>query len=251
MSGSEPLRAEITGKHASKPLLNVVILPFLKALQQNNPAHKSTSLRMVSSVHVNDELISLNHAGLSIHSPANEVLAQAAGDGFGTEQKPVLVTLQVHPDDNRAKPRYMLSRIATGLHLEPNTASFNVYIEGALRSGCGTDLSPKWQNKPAMEALVQPFLDFYNSLGISVEVKPEDVIGASRVLSREHTHTHTHWQRSRGRSTFQARAHPRHALWQHSSFAAAHSRSAGLKRLAHVLLRSLACVFFVRPQVLR
>ena len=132
---SAPLVATITKKFASAPFLNVILVPFLKTLQKD-PARKGTTLRMVGTVQVNGQTISLNHSGLSIHSPTGTILMQAGGSG-SSEDDAVKVALTLHTDDDRAKPAYLLKRLGT--ILEPGCVQSRTRSNGRRALWCPSE----------------------------------------------------------------------------------------------------------------
>lgn len=163
----------IERKWAQEPFLSVVVLPFLKTLQKET-GRKGAALQMLASVKVNDELISLNHSGKSIYfSTASVLMGHSFQDG-----SPVQVTVQLHADaETVARPQHFLRRLATKINLEASSTSYHVFLGESTLYGSATALNQKWQSKSAMEALVLPFLEFYNSLQVGPEVKAEHVAG--------------------------------------------------------------------------
>jgi hypothetical protein len=151
LRGESQWSSIIGAKWAREPFLSVVIIPFLKMLRKES-IQKQAALQTLASVHINDELISLNHAGKSVYSTTASVLNMGHCDSV------VNVTIQLHTDaDSVAKPQHFLRRLATKLpFLEARTACYHVFL-GEV--GSATELNQKWQEKSAMEALVLPFLE--------------------------------------------------------------------------------------------
>ena len=154
LRGESQWSSIIGAKWAKEPFLSVVIIPFLKMLRKES-IQKGAALQTLASVHINDELISLNHAGKSVYSTTASVLSMGHSDSA------VNVTIQLHTDvdsvDSVARPQHFLRRLATKLpFFEANTACYHVFL-GEV--GSATELNQKWQEKSAMEALVLPFLE--------------------------------------------------------------------------------------------
>ena len=153
LCGQSQWSSIIRAKWAKEPFLKVVIIPFLQTLQKENN-NKEADLQMLASVHVNDELISLNHSSKSVYSTTASVLMSGLIDSA------VEVTIQLHKDvDAVAKPQHFLQRLATKLHLEASTTCYHVFLGESTLYGSATELNQKWQAKPAMEALVLPYLE--------------------------------------------------------------------------------------------
>jgi len=147
---------QLIGANLKKPLLSILISPFLKKMAAAKHDSHRFSLQMLAHVHVEQGEISLNHStGMSVYSSAGDVLNSAGGSG-------VRVILTLHGDEEAAKPRF-LARLMSGLHLHASSAAFKVFLGDV---GLQTELNRKWLAKPAVESLVAPFLDCYNAKGL-------------------------------------------------------------------------------------
>ena len=172
IKGETPYKTMVPGKWAKQSLVDVVIVPFLKTLQKDGKLSPGHTLQMVSGVTFGTTPISLNHDGLNVHRSLAE-LFDAASNGCGSNENPVPVEISMHSDGDKVKPRF-LHRVASSLHVGPPPFKVFVYIgEYAM----GTELHGKWQTRPALESLVVPFLEHYNTLGLGPKVAVDDVVG--------------------------------------------------------------------------
>lgn len=164
--------ATIAHKMLEKSLIGGLISPYMRERHKEEKGkHNHYSLQMIRHVHVAGTEIALNHSasGLSVYSPARDVLT-GAGGGAGER---IDIVLTLHPDEEAAQPRF-LSKLMSGLHLHSASAAFRLYL-GSF--GMQTELNKKWLSKPAFEALVGPFLEVYNARGEGPEIREADIVG--------------------------------------------------------------------------
>jgi hypothetical protein len=175
-SDSEWFKTTLTAKWLERSLLHLVVIPFLQTLQKERKSHAYT-LHMLAGVEVGSMQLALDSgasgANHSIHSTVAEILS-----AMSEVSPPVHVTLAMHSDEEKAKPTFV-RRMMSGLRLGGSGAhAFCVHLASQHST---TELSAKWQAKPAQDALVAPFLEHYNATVASegASLRVADIVGLS------------------------------------------------------------------------
>lgn len=170
----EIFASELKSKHLKHSLLHIVIEPFLRNVAKERKNNELYTLQMLAEVQVAGTTVGLNAgtSALSIHSTTGEIISTISGSS-STASEPVKVTLTMHNDSEKARPRF-IARLAGGL-VNPQQTRFKVFLGQNL--GFSTELNRKWLSKPAREALVLPFLEFYHSAALGPRLQNADVVG--------------------------------------------------------------------------
>ena len=157
VEGETPFGTSVSGKWANQSLLSVVIVPFLNNLQKEGRDANLYNPKMLAAVTVAGTPLSIHNEKQggppSIYCSVAEIYLNVGGGEFFGRTLPVV--LSMHNDDEKARPGF-ISRMVSG-----DSLTFKIYLGSDILFS--TELPGKWLQKPAREALVEPFLENFNA----------------------------------------------------------------------------------------